>query len=138
MTDETLSHIKLEFNRNATNIVEWLAVDQETLVRAQIWQAQQKKTPAAAELSDWLRSHGGLRDRADGPAFSETGANGTSCEAWYSKGQLDRADGPAFIATGADGNRCEDWYSQGKFVKEERRANLAAIQGVTLYPPAPI
>jgi hypothetical protein len=138
MTDETLSHIKLEFNWEASHIVEWFAVDQEALVRAQIWQAQQKKTPGAAELEAWLLTNGGQLDRADGPAVIATKADGSRYEAWFSKGLCDRVDGPAVTDTDANGKCREEWWSKGKFIKEERRANLAAIQGVTLFPPAPI
>jgi hypothetical protein len=164
MTDETLSHIKLEFNRNAVNRVEWFAVGPETLRQAQIWMAQQQKTPAAEKLAGWLLTNGGQLDRADGPAFIATSTDGCRREEWWSKGQPDRADGPAIIETFADGSRHEEWwskgerdradgpalietradgycreawYSKGKFVKEETRANLAAIQGVTLFPPGP-
>jgi hypothetical protein len=137
MSDETLSHIKLEFNRNAAQIVEWFAVDPETLRQAQVWQARQQKTPGAEELSDWLLGNGGQLDRADGPAIIETHADGYRYEAWFSKRQRDRADGPAVIETRADGTRREEWHSKGKFVKEEIRGSLAAIPGVTLYPPGP-
>jgi hypothetical protein len=163
MTDETLSHIKLEFNRNAANIVEWRALDQETLRQAQLWLAGQK-TPAAATLSEWLRENGGKldgadgpayiatdgsgyrreewyskgqRDRADGPAFMTMRADGRRYEAWYSKGLRDRVDGPAVIETKVDGYRREEWWSKGRLVKEETRASLSAVPGVTLYPPGP-
>jgi hypothetical protein len=162
MTDEKQTHIKLEFNRNAGQIVEWLAVDQETLRQAQLWLVRQQQ-PTAVKLSDWLRSNGGvldradgpalvatnatgtheewcsrgLRDRADGPAVIATGADGSRYEAWYSKDLLDHADGPAIIVTRADGTCRESWYSKGTLVKEETNARISAIPGVTLYPAGP-
>ena len=58
MSDETLSHIKLEFNRNAAQIVKWLAVGPETLRRAQCDQMQgyliSRPVPREA-ITDMLR-----------------------------------------------------------------------------------
>lgn len=44
---EKLSRIKIEFNDAAANIVTWYAVNERTLRKAQLWQGQQKPTPAA-------------------------------------------------------------------------------------------
>ena len=163
MTKELL-HIKAEFNENAANFVEWYALDQETLRRAQLWQGQQKETPTARAFSDWIAANGGRRDRADGPAYIETRpdgrrreewysqdqldradgpaiieteTDGRRREAWYSHGQLDRADGPAIIATGMDGSRYEAWYNHGEFIKEETVADPSNIPGISVFPASP-
>jgi hypothetical protein len=119
------THIKLEFNWNATcDTVQWFALDQELLRKAQIWQAGQGNTPSAAALSGWLQANGGLVDCGDGPAVIQTWADGSRYEAWLSMGARDRADGPAIIATYADGSRREAWYSKGELYRDGGPAHI--------------
>jgi hypothetical protein len=81
------THIKLEFNRQSyagpENIVEVFAMSEDTMRLAQKWQEQQKKLPEAAQSAGWIVSHGGALDRADGPAFVRTDADGFKVEEWY-------------------------------------------------------
>ena len=86
-------------------------VSEETLRRAQSWQAQ-TANPTARDLSDWLQKNGGALHRADGPAVVVHHADGSTLEAYYIDGRRHRAEGPAVVNLKADGWTSEQYYAR--------------------------
>jgi hypothetical protein len=59
-----------------------------------------------------------------------------SIATWLKKNgaKLDRADGPAYIETFADGTHIEKWYTDGLFIRNGSIPGLSAIPGIAVTP----
>lgn len=128
--------IKLEFTVTSigAHFIEYIALDEATLCKAQFWKESQQTPPTDEEFAYWICGNGGKPDRDDGPAVIITHSDGSRYEAWYREGQLDRADGPAVIETWNDGIRVEKWYSKGEFIKEVETSDLSDTSGERRIP----
>lgn len=133
-----VAHIEIQFKyRTGVDVTQWFAVDAETLRQVESCLGKPNTERSPEDLRDWLKTHGGVLDRADGPAEVEVYPEGWRIEKWKRRGKLDRADAPALVVTWADGSRNEEWYRDGVFVKEEALLPISSVPGIKLHPPAP-
>jgi hypothetical protein len=135
MTDTQASHITVTHEERGTEITCIYAISEDVRREMEAWSS--KKNPTNRDVLVWLVNKGCGLDSANGPAYVQRDADGSTVEQYYRDGKLHRDDGPAIICHNPGGTTVERYYQNGAFVKVEyRRAPDSSVSARTLGKPS--